>query len=155
MAPVIVPSEFLYGKDSILRSDNFASLMNDKDVNVDQVTNELTPGDTLPAESIADDLGLDVLIEKFDVYQEKIGSGSVEEKLAFDNVVSSSSGSGLENAPIAAQSPQPQDSAIVALIKSELVAGRKIEAIKIYREAFNASLADSKEAVEKIGGVKK
>ncbi len=155
MAPVIVPAQFLYGKGSVLESDDFASLMNDKDVDVDQVTNALTPGDSLPVESIADELELDVIIEKFDVYQEKIGSGTVEEKRAFDNVVTSSAGTGLETPPIAVQSPQPQDSAIVALIKSELVAGRKIEAIKIYREAFNSSLADAKEAVEKIGGLLK
>lgn len=84
-APVIVPSEFLYKKDEQLASEDFASLVNDIPVDVEQVTNELTPGSELPkAEDVIDP---DARIEKFEIYQEKIGTSSVETKKAVDKIV--------------------------------------------------------------------
>jgi hypothetical protein len=87
-APVIVPSEFLYRKEEQLASEEFASLANDKPVDVEQVTNQLTPGSSLP--KAADSLeGFDpeARIEKFEVYQEKIGTDAVVAKKAVDEII--------------------------------------------------------------------
>jgi ribosomal protein L7/L12 len=44
--------------------------------------------------------------------------------------------------------PIPEDK--LTVIKEALFSGRKIEAIKLYREATDAGLAEAKTAVEKI-----
>lgn len=145
-APVIVPSEFLYEKRLVLESADFASLMNDKPVDVDQVTNELTPGDSLPDSTIEENPY--ALIEQFDVYQEKIGTGSIAEKQAFDQVAAGE-GSILDISPLAA-APKRENSAIMDSIQTELSLGRKVTAIKIFREGFGTSLQAAKAAVEAI-----
>ena len=46
--------------------------------------------------------------------------------------------------------PDPLSSDDVLRIRAELAAGRKIEAIKLYREASGAGLAEAKRAVEAL-----
>ncbi len=138
-APIIVPSEILYPKDQQIASGNFATLTKDVPVDPEQVTNELTPGDNLPNE--IDLVDTEAKIEKFEVYQEKIGVSSVEAKNAFDKIVTSS-----EKPPI----EFPEKEAVLERIKSELRMGDKIEAINIYREFFGTSLSKTKEIVEAI-----
>lgn len=134
-APVIVPSDFLYEKGERLASENFASLTNDKPVDVEQVTNELTPGRNLPKGD--DVIDPEARIEKFEVYQEKIGTGAVEAKAVVDKIVT----------PVAEETGSTVGF-IAAKIQSELKAGNKIEAIGIFREHYQTSLKTAKEVVE-------
>ncbi len=46
------------------------------------------------------------------------------------------------------------DAETLGEVLAQLEAGRKIEAIKIYREATGVGLKDGKEAVERLGGRK-
>lgn len=85
-APVIIPSEILYKDEQKLASEDFASLANDKPVDVEQVTNELTPGNNLPADE--EMIDREAGIEKFEVYQNKIGTSVVETKKAVDEIIS-------------------------------------------------------------------
>ncbi len=164
-APVIVPSEFLYGKKQQLASENFASLTNDKVVDVEQVTNELTPGDSLPKDD--EIIDPDAKIEKFEVYQEKLGTSSIETKNAVDEIIAPKSevdyrtatpySSPFDNkdGSIKIESDRQQDvkspiNPVLARVKYELERGDKIEAIKIFRSRLNTSLRDAKDAVEAI-----
>jgi hypothetical protein len=173
-APIIVPSEFLYKGEAKLASEEFASLVNDKPVDVEQVTNELTPGSNLPeSDEIIDK---DARIEKFEVYQEKLGTHAVETKKVVDEIVAPK-----ENDDFKTRSPFANDDGsismevpdslsieipeelkakkttakidiypILARVRNELQRNGKIEAIKIFRSKFNTSLRDAKEAVEAI-----
>ncbi len=171
-APIIVPSEFLYKGEDQLASEDFASLVNDKPVDVEQVTNELTPGSRLPAsDEIIDE---DARIEKFEVYQEKIGTHALKTKMAVDAIVAPkastdfTTASPFANADGSIEVKIPNLSAIeihekltdkkktiqthanpaLARIRNELKKNDKIEAIKIFRSRFNTSLRNAKEAVE-------
>ncbi len=160
-APVIVPSDMLYKNEQKLASEDFASLLNDKNVDIDQVTNELTPGSDLPND--AEMIDPEAKIEKFEVYQEKIGTHVVETKKAVDEIVAPKANMDFKTAsPFAnadgsittsadkPQSAKTQPHPILARIKHELQTGDKIEAIKIFREKFNTGLRDAKETVEAI-----
>ncbi len=165
-APIIVPSEFLYKKEDRLASEEFASLVNDKPVDVEQVTNELTPGKTLPRE--IDSIDPEARIEKFEVYQEKLGTHSIETKKAVDEIVAPK-----ENVDFKTRSPfANQDGSIsikipeelkaikqtnkipinpiLSRVRNEISKNDKIEAIKIFRSRFKTSLRDAKDAVEAI-----
>ena len=173
-APIIVPSEFLYRGEEQLASENFASLVNDKPVDVEQVTNELTPGSKPPAsDEIIDE---DARIEKFEVYQEKIGTHAVETKKVVDEIVAPKPSTDFKTAsPFAnadgsievktpdlssieipeqlkakKQTPKIDVYPILARVRNELKKNDKIEAIKIFRSRFNTSLRDAKNAVEAI-----
>ena len=147
-APVIVPDDIYYEKGDLLASVDFASLNNDKDVDVEQVTNALTPGDDLPKATISD--WDDAKIEQFDVFQEKIGTGSVAEKNAFDAITSESGEKGLEEETLAERTPHEELTATLDLIRGELSSGDKVEAIKIFRQAFQSDVSSAKDAVEAI-----
>ncbi|MGI8670776.1 MAG: hypothetical protein ACR2J3_13160 [Aridibacter sp.] len=160
-APVIVPSDMLYKNEQKLASEDFASLVNDKNVDVEQVTNELTAGNNLPND--AEMIDPEAKIEKFEVYQEKIGTHVVETKKAVDEIVAPKKDSDFKTAsPFAnvdgsittsadkPQSAETQTHPILARIRHELQTGDKIEAIKIFRERFNTGLRDAKETVEAI-----
>ncbi len=154
-APVIVPSDMLYKNEQKLASEDFASLVNDKPVDVEQVTNELTPGSGLPKDE--DSIDADAKIEKFEVYQEKIGTHAVETKKAVDEIVAPQG-----NSPFAGQdgsvkisadeieTDKTQINSVIIRIKNELETGDKIEAIKIFREKFGTGLRVAKETVEAI-----
>lgn len=168
-APIIVPSEFLYKKEEQLASEGFASLVNDKPVDVEQVTNELTPGNSLPKDK--DSIDSEARIEKFEVYQEKIGTSSVETKKALDELVApkenvdfmkatpyatpfgNKDGSILE-VPKTTDRQKPPDikpiNPVLARVRAELKKNNKIEAIKIFRHRFNTSLRDAKDSVEAL-----
>ncbi len=165
-APVIVPSEFLYKKEEQLASEDFASLTNDKSVDVEQVTNELTPGKNPPksADSV-ESFDPEVRIEKFEVYQEKIGTDAVGTKKAVDEIISPREEVNFSaNAPYASpfvqkkkppvRKPQKQQKSqlnpTLVRIQNELQTGDKIEAIKIFRSRYNTGLREAKEAVEAI-----
>ncbi len=139
-APIIVPSEIYYPEDQQILSESFASLTNDVPVDPEQVTNELTPGDNLPRNE--DIIDPDAKIEKFEIYQEKIGTSAVTDKKAFDQIVSPDDGK--------ARDAENKRDFVFERIKSELRMGDKIEAIKIYRESFGKDLKEAKEIVEAI-----
>ena len=149
-APIVVPSDIFYPADRQIASGNFATLTNDVKVDPEQVTNELTAGDKPPSENEVIDP--EAKIEKFEIYQEKIGASSVAAKEAFDNIVSSSDdlmtdshySSTVENTVV------DESKSVLERIKSELLTGDKIEAIKIYCDAFGKSLAEAKDIVEAI-----
>ena len=148
LAPIVVPDDIYYDNRVSLAYDKFASLNNDIDVDVEQVTNELTAGDSLPESSIGDGLGFDVVIEKFDEYQEKIGIGTVAEKEVFDDAVSTGGDDVLKKKTLLELTPQTEQTTALDLIRSELEHGHKIEAIKIYREAYGVDLKTAKHKVE-------
>lgn len=148
LAPIVIPDSLYYDSGTELASASFASLGNDIDVNVEQVTNELTPGSNLPESTISD--WEDAKIEQFDVYQEKIGTGSVAEKEAFDLVISESANDGLDSETLKERSPHQELSVTIDLIRDELAAGDKVEAIKIFREAFPTDVSTAKDAIEAI-----
>lgn len=148
-APIVVPSDILYGSNQKIVSENFASLVNDKPVNIEQVTNELTPSENLPKDDEVIDA--DARIEKFEVYQEKIGTSSAENKQEFEDILTSDEGFQTEDVYQIEQkfdvvSPEP----ILDKVNDLLRVGRKIEAIKIFREVFNTGLKEAKDAVEAI-----
>jgi ribosomal protein L7/L12 len=160
-APVIVPSDILYKNEQKLASEDFATLVNDKPVDVEQVTNELTPGSSLPKDEDSIDAG--AKIEKFEVYQEKIGRHVVKTKKAVDEIVAPKKDSDFKtvspfanaDGSISLEIPETQTSQspinpIIARVKNELQTGDKIEAIKLFRSRFNTSLRDAKETVEAI-----
>ena len=142
-APIVIPSEIFYPKDKQIESGNFATLTNDISVDPEKVTNELTPGDELPNKNEVIDP--EAKIEKFEIYQEKIGMNSVEAKQAVDKIIVSGSKL-IENAPY----KPPVEVSALDRIKSELRSGDKIEAIKIYRETYGKSLKEAKKIVEAI-----
>ena len=84
-APVVVPSDIFYSKEQKILSEDFASLANDVAVDPEQVTNELSVGDKPPSKQELIDL--DAKIEKFEIYQEKIGTSAVSVKEAIDEMV--------------------------------------------------------------------
>lgn len=165
-APVIVPSELLYKKEQQLASENFASLTNDKPVDVDQVTNELTPGDGPPKDE--DSIDLDAKIEKFEVYQEKLGTSAVETKKAVDEIIAPKTEVDFKVATPYANPFENQNTPtstgvsehsttteipinpVMARVRNELQKGSKIEAIKIFKARFNTSLANAKAAVDAL-----
>ena len=142
-APIIVPDEIFYPEDQQIASGNFATLTNDVEVNPENVTNELTPGENLPRDS--DVIDPEAKIERFEVYQEKIGTSTVATKEAVDKLVGSNA---LEERP-RNRRIDPRKEALER-IKHELRTGDKIEAIKIYREKYGKSLKEAKEIVEAI-----
>lgn len=173
-APIIVPSEFLYKGEDQLASENFASLVNDKPVDVEHVTSQLTPGSGLPkSDEIIDK---DARIEKFEVYQEKIGTHAIETKKVVDEIVAPNPSTDFKIAsPFAnadgsievktpnlssieipkalktkKQNVQTQINPVLARVRNELAKNDKIEAIKIFRSRFNTGLRKAKEAVEAI-----
>ncbi len=161
-APVIVPSEFLYKNSERLASENFASLANDIPVDVEQVTNELTPGSKLP--SSEDVIDPEARIEKFEVYQEKIGTRAIEAKRAVDAIVSpeveaydpekgyKSPFENMDSELVEISKPQKrQINPLVVRIQNELNAGDASMAINLFREKFVTSLDVAKEAVTSIG----
>jgi len=144
-APIIIPSEILYPVEKQIAAEHFATLAKDIPVDVEQVTNELTPGASLPASD--DVITREAKIEKFEVYQEKIGASSVKQKQAFDKLVAPSDKIGYETlAPLVVDETETT----LERIKSELRAGDKIEAIKIYRDHYGKSLKEAKDIVEAI-----
>ena len=144
-APIIVPSEILYPKEKQIAYEQFATLAKDIPVDVEQVTNDLTSGDSPPPSD--DVIAREAQIEKFEVYQEKIGASSIKQKQAFDNLVAPSEKMGFDTiAPLAVDEAETT----LERIKSELRAGDKIEAIKIYRDHYGKSLKEAKEIVEAI-----
>lgn len=155
-APVIVPSEMLYGNEQKLASEDFASLVNDKPVDVEQVTNELTPGNEPPSET--EMLDPEAKIEKFEVYQNKIGTSSVEAKKAVDDMIAPKKKVDYKMATPYANSDVNRDSReqktqlhpVLVRIQHELDSGDKIEAIKIFRDKFQTGLREAKESVEAI-----
>jgi hypothetical protein len=150
LAPIVVPSDIFYERDAPLAYDNFASLNNDIEVNVEQVTNDLTFGDSLPTSSIADDTGFDVVIEKFDEYQQKLGGSTVEEKRLIDDIVTSGDEKSSIRSAFAGIDARSEQSASLDMIRGELREGDKVSAIKIYRETFGGDLKSAKEAVEEL-----
>ncbi len=153
-APVIIPSEMLYKNEQKLPSEDFASLGNDKPVDVEQVTNELTPGNGLPADD--EMIDREAGIEKFEVYQNKIGTGVVEAKKAVDEIISPKKQMDFgtlgtfENSAESKNKQKILLNPVLARIQYELQADNKIEAIKIFREKFNSSLREAKDSVEAI-----
>lgn len=177
-APVIVPSEMLYGTKQKLPSEEFASLTNDKLVDVEQVTNELTPGNAPPKDD--EMIDTEAKIEKFEVYQEKIGTHAIETKKAVDEIVAPKRDADFKTASpfanidgsISLKIPEqfiashrknttpPQNSEqqivnqsvnpVIARVKNELQKNDRVEAINILRDRFNMSLRDAKDAVEAL-----
>ncbi len=163
-APIVIPADIFYKDEThqTLASDNFASLVNDRPVDVEQVTNELTPGKNLPKDE--ETIDPEARIEKFEVYQEKIGTSAVESKKAVDEIITpkkevsfqpdSPYRSPFETEPKKTESKQQsrksQINPVIVRVKNELQTGDKIEAIKIFREKFGTGLREAKEAVEAI-----
>lgn len=164
-APIVIPSDIYYKKEQQLASENFATLTNDKTVDVEKVTNELTPGNSLPKDE--DSIDPEAKIEKFEVYQEKIGTHAVEAKKAVDEIIAPKKEVDFKTATPYADSFDNEDGSInvrsvqkqavkkspnpvLARVKHKLQTGDKIEAIKIFRNRFNTSLRDAKESVEAI-----
>jgi len=149
-APIIVPSEIFYRKDQQILNSNFATLNNDVPVDPEQVTNELTPGDSLPEEN--DVIDPEAKIEKFEVYQEKIGTNAAAGKKLVDDIVAPDINVAVDSqyeTIVKAQEKEAEETAL-ARIKRELRTGDKIEAIKIYRDTYGKSLVDAKKIVEAI-----
>ncbi len=149
-APIIVPTEIFYSKDQQILTSKFATLNNDVPVDPEQVTNELTPGDSLPKES--EIIDPEAKIEKFEVYQEKIGTNAVAGKKHVDDIVAPDVRVPVKSryeTIVKAQEKEAEETAL-SRIKRELRTGDKIEAIKIYREAYGKSLVEAKEIVEAI-----
>ncbi len=143
-APIVIPSEIFYPVEQQITATNFATLNNDIPVDPEQVTNELTPGDDPPSESEVIDL--EAKIEKFEIYQEKIGTQASAGKKIVDNIIAPD-----EDFSTASQYDSLIDAQnVLDRVKQELRTGDKIEAIKIYREAHGLSLAESKRLVEAI-----
>ena len=155
-APIVVPSEIFYPADQQIASEHFATLAKDVAVDFEQVTNQLTPGDELP--TAGEVLDPDAKIEKFEVYQEKIGTSSIESKKEMDEIISSNDefnihkSYGSEEAQVDAKPDIKDRAAIMDRIRYELRSGDKIEAIKVYKAAFGTSL---KEAMETINALER
>lgn len=153
-APIVVPSEIFYPKGMQIASENFATLANDIAVDVEQVTNELTPGDNLPTKSEMLDPG--AKIEKFEIYQEKIGTSSIRSKKEMDDIITSNDefninqSYGQKPQQPSAETAQENAAPIMERIRYELRSGDKIEAIKIYKAAFGTSLKEAKETIDKM-----
>jgi hypothetical protein len=164
-APIVVPADIFYDdqEQRKLASDNFASLINDRPVDVEQVTNELTPGDGLPKDG--DTIDPEARIEKFEVYQEKIGTAAAETKKAVDEIVAPPKDAAAFDAASPYRSPfedreidfaenttgeATSSRSVIARIQHELRTGDKIEAIKIFRATFGVGLKEAKDAVDAL-----
>ena len=161
-APIVVPADIFYDdqEQRKLASDDFASLVNDRPVDVEQVTNELTPGDSLPEDE--NTIDPEARIEKFEVYQEKIGTAAAETKKAVDEIVSPQKGAAFDpaspyqspfedreiNFAVNQSGEETSLRAVIARIQNELRTGDKIEAIKIFRDKFGVGLKEAKDAVD-------
>ncbi|MEZ5346304.1 MAG: hypothetical protein R2681_12205 [Pyrinomonadaceae bacterium] len=153
-APIVVPSDIFYPKDLQIASGNFATLAKDVEVDVEQVTNELTPGDELPAENEV--LDPEAKIEKFEIYQEKIGTNSAQSKKAVDKIITAKNEFDI-SAPALPESEEQSDEArgrnakaVLERIRNELLSGDKIEAIKIYKSVFGTSLKEAKDTIDEM-----
>lgn len=177
MAPIVVPADIYYRGDDekSLASEKFASLVNDPPVDVERVTNELTPGEGLPDD--AETIDPEARIEKFEVYQEKIGTpAAAETKKAVDEIISPgekfrpgapyqspfdepSAGGNEEKVerkskrinaePVPENEPAPLHP-VVERVRNELEAGNRIEAVRIFREKFGTDLRAAIEAVDTL-----
>ncbi len=153
-APIIVPSEIFYPKDKQIASEHFATLAKDVAVDVEQVTNQLTPGDNLPTES--EMLDPEAKIERFEIYQEKIGTSSIRSKKEMDDIITANDefnihqSYGQEQERPSTEMVQENSAPIMERIRYELRSGDKIEAIKIYKATFGTSLKEAKETIDKM-----
>ncbi len=149
-APIVIPSEIFYPPEKQITATNFATLNNDIPVDPEQVTNELTPGDNPPTESEVIDP--EAKIEKFEIYQEKIGTQAAAGKKIVDNIIAPDKDFSTRSQYDSLIDAQVNDDAqnVLDRVKHELRTGDKIEAIKIYREAHGLSLAESKKLVEAV-----
>jgi len=103
-----------------------------------------------PLQAVRDEVARGNKIEAIRLYREATGVGLKEAKDAVEamedgKTVIGSAATLISTGPLLAfgNSAEAMDA-----IKAELRAGRKIEAIKIYREYFNVGLAEAKTAVE-------
>jgi len=149
-APIVVPSDIFYPKDKQILSENFATLANDIAVDPEQVTNELTPGSKPPLEKEL--INREAKIEKFEVYQEKIGTSPVAVKEAFDELVNPGENSTVNISDDSILKIPGDESAanILERIRKELKTGDRVDAIRIFRDEFGASLEESIESVDQI-----
>ena len=144
-APIVVPSEIYYSsKSQILASEEFASLTNDKAVNIEQVSKELAPGEDFAEMEELASAGDE--IEDFEAFQKKIDAHAPEAKKAVEEIA----------VPVVAKTQKDSvktDQTIhpaIEYIQKELSAGRKVTVIKEVREKVTGSLQTAKEIVEKV-----
>lgn len=141
-APIVVPSEIYYSsKTQTLASEEFASLTNDKSVNIEKVSEELAPGEDFAELEELASAGDE--IEDFEAFQKKLDEHAPEAKKAVEEIV----------APDLANAQKEFSESVhpaIEYIQNELSAGRKVTVIKEIKEKVTNNLQEAKNIVEKI-----
>lgn len=147
-APIVIPSDIFYPKDRQILSENFATLTNDIAVDPEQVTNELTPGDSLPLEKELIDR--EAKIERFEVYQEKIGTSPLSVKKAIDNLVNPGEHAevNIKGNTFLEISVENEANSAIERIKEKLESGERVSAVKMFREEFGTGLEEAYESIK-------
>lgn len=144
-APIVVPSEIYYSsKTQTLASEEFASLTNDKSVNIEQVSKELAPGEEFAEMEELASAG--DKIEDFEVFQKKLDAHAPESKKAVEKIVAPDAAGNQKDFSKALQPNHPA----IEYIQKELSAGRKATVIKEIKDKVTNSLQEAKSLVEKI-----